>query len=162
GGSGNNFVNTVIDDQASGDLLTAVAASAPFTGSWKPMFNASSWDSALGLHEPVGLLSRYNGLSTKGDWKVLVSDQAQTDTGTLNSWSLIVTPKAYTVSPFVAPVLANIENEALDYTANQAATLITASLTVSDADSANLASGTVSITAGFVSGQDMLTMTPNP
>src|SRR6185436_11564254 len=105
GGSGNNFVNTVIDDQASGDLLTAVAASAPFTGSWKPMFNASSWDSALGLHDPVGLLSRYNGLSTKGDWKVLVSDQAQTDTGTLNGWSLIVTPRAFTVTPFVARVL---------------------------------------------------------
>src|SRR6185436_1682628 len=101
GGSGNNFVNTVIDDQASGDLLTAVAASAPFTGSWKPMFNASSWDGALGLHDPIGLLSRYNGLSTKGDWKVLVSDQFQTDTGTLNSWSLIVTPKAFTVTPFL-------------------------------------------------------------
>ncbi len=103
GGSGDNFINTIIDDQATADLLTAVAASAPFTASWKPMFNASSWDSALGLHDPVGLLSRYNGLSTKGDWKVLVSDQAQTDTGTLNAWSLIVTPKAYTVTPFVAP-----------------------------------------------------------
>jgi hypothetical protein len=50
--------------------------------------------------DPVGTLSRYNGLSAKGDWKILVSDQNSGSTGTLNSWSLIVTPKAYTVTSF--------------------------------------------------------------
>lgn len=96
GSSGDNFTNTVIDDQATGSLLTALTTSAPHTGSWKAIFN----DNWVGT-DPVGALSRYNGLSTQGDWKVLVSDQFATDTGTLNTWSLIITPKAYTVTPFV-------------------------------------------------------------
>ena len=37
-----------------------------------------------------------NGLSTQGDWKVHVDDRATPDTGTLNTWSIIVTPKAFT------------------------------------------------------------------
>jgi subtilisin-like proprotein convertase family protein len=102
-GPGDDFVNTVIDDQASGDLLLVTAASAPFTGSWKPIFNNASWGGFGFSTDPTGTLSRYNGLSTKGDWTVLVSDQAAADTGTLNAWSLIVTPKAYTVTPFSAP-----------------------------------------------------------
>jgi subtilisin-like proprotein convertase family protein len=102
GGPGDNLINTVIDDQASGDLLLVTAASAPFTGSWKPMFNNTSWDTFGYPHDSTGTLSRYNGLSTKGDWKILVSDQAAADTGTLNAWSLVVTPKAYTVASFVA------------------------------------------------------------
>jgi M6 family metalloprotease-like protein len=61
-----------------------------------------------------------------------------------------------------APVLANIEAGALGYAANQAATLITAAITASDVDNANFASGSVSITANFASGQDVLAMTPNP
>jgi len=101
GGPGNNFADTVIDDQASGDLLMVTAASAPFTGSWKPVFNNASWDGFGFPHDLTGTLGRYAGLSTKGDWKVLVSDQGDADTGTLNAWSLIVTPKAYTVTPFV-------------------------------------------------------------
>jgi hypothetical protein len=40
-------------------------------------------------------------------------------------------------------VLANIEGTALSYTENAAATAITAAITVSDADSANMASGSV-------------------
>ena len=61
-----------------------------------------------------------------------------------------------------APVLANIESGALSYTENQAATPITSTLTVSDADSANLVSGTASITSGFASGQDVLSMSASP
>jgi subtilisin-like proprotein convertase family protein len=102
GGGGRNFINTIIDDQAAGDLLSAPNSSQPFTGSWKPIFNVASWTSAgFPAVDPVGSLSRYNGLSTQGDWKLLVSDQGPSDTGKLNSWSLIVTPKAFTVIPFV-------------------------------------------------------------
>ena len=61
-----------------------------------------------------------------------------------------------------APVLASLEVSALPYTENQAATPLTATLTVSDVDSASLASATVSITSGFASGQDVLAMSPNP
>jgi subtilisin-like proprotein convertase family protein len=72
GGSGHNYTNTVFDDQAT----TAISkGTAPFTGSYKP-------DQAL---------SAFNGYSTKGNWSLYVYDGARYDTGTLNSWSMIVT-----------------------------------------------------------------------
>ncbi len=106
-GPGDNLIDTVIDDQATGDLLAATGAEAPFTGSWRPVFNLASWISAgFGAPDPVGNLSRLNGTSTQGEWKVLVSDQFSVDTGTLNSWSLIVTPRAFTTTPFAPAVSA--------------------------------------------------------
>ncbi|MEH1862336.1 MAG: cadherin-like domain-containing protein [Nostoc sp.] len=56
-----------------------------------------------------------------------------------------------------APV-ATATNSALVYTEN-ATTLIDSGITLSDVDSANLASATVSITNGFVSAQDTLAFT---
>jgi uncharacterized repeat protein (TIGR01451 family) len=102
GGDGNNFVNTVFDDEATADLMVSVPADAPFTGSWLPAFNSPSW-SAFGAPigpDPVGQLSRLDGLSTQGEWNVHVSDVFGADIGTLNAWSLIVTPKAFTCTPF--------------------------------------------------------------
>ena len=48
---------------------------------------------------------------------------------------------------------------ALTYTENGAATAVDGALTVTDSDSTNLVSATVSITSGFVSGQDVLAFT---
>ena len=63
GGGGDNFVNTVIDDAAGGDLLSAPASQAPFTGSWRPAFNSPSLGGAVGSPvDPIGQLSRLNGL----------------------------------------------------------------------------------------------------
>ncbi len=102
GGPGDNLINMVIDDQATLDMLSTSAASAPFTGSWLPVFNDPSWASAgFGPPDPVGNLSRFNGTSTKGTWTVEVSDQFNIDTGTLRAWSLIVTPRAFTAAPFI-------------------------------------------------------------
>lgn len=53
-----------------------------------------------------------------------------------------------------APVV--VAGGSLAYTENQAATAINATLTVTDIDSAMLASATVSIGTGFVSGEDVL------
>ncbi|MCK1658475.1 VCBS domain-containing protein [Bradyrhizobium sp. 151] len=59
-----------------------------------------------------------------------------------------------------APALATTST--LAYTENQAATAINTALTVTDADNPTLTSGTVSITANFVSGQDILAFTNVP
>jgi hypothetical protein len=111
GGSGDNFINTVIDGQATGDLLSAPNSSAPFTGSWKPAFNSPSWggisfDNVAA--DPIDQLSRFNGTSTAGVWSLLVADSYSGDAGTLDSWSLIIAPKAYTCTPYLSVVRARI------------------------------------------------------
>lgn len=109
--SGDNFINTVIDDTAAlpNDLLNTNAAAAPFTGDWLPAFNAPSW-TLIGLPsvDPVGQLSRVNGLSTLGTWDLRVADEVGGDIGTLNQWSLIVTPRAFTCTPFFPPTAAHV------------------------------------------------------
>ncbi len=57
-----------------------------------------------------------------------------------------------------APALANIETSVLPYAPDAAPTVITTTLTVSDADNANLTGATVVISAGFQAG-DVLSFT---
>lgn len=59
-----------------------------------------------------------------------------------------------------APVV--VAGGSLAYTENQAATAINATLTVTDIDSAMLTGATVSISAGFVSGEDVLGFVDQP
>ncbi len=69
GGSGDNFTNTVFDDEAA----TSIAdGTPPFTGSF----------------QPVGDLSTLDGLSSIGDWTLSILDTANGDGGTLQDWSL--------------------------------------------------------------------------
>jgi subtilisin-like proprotein convertase family protein len=103
GGDGDNITNMVIDNQAVGDMLLATNAQAPYTGSWLPIANSPTWPVfGFGPQEPVGELNKLNGASTLGTWRVLASDQDSTPaaTGTLNGWSLIVTPRAFACQPF--------------------------------------------------------------
>ncbi|HSS49189.1 MAG TPA: M36 family metallopeptidase, partial [Thermoanaerobaculia bacterium] len=108
-GDGDNFTNTVIDEASSNDLNLADSTQAPYTDSWAPAFNSGIW-SLFGVPnlgpDPIGqLASRLDGQSTQGTWKVHATDEATIDTGTLNSWSLIVTPETFActaVTPTVA------------------------------------------------------------
>jgi uncharacterized repeat protein (TIGR01451 family) len=100
-GDGDNFINTTIDDHASGDLNMTTPPQAPFTGSWLPAFNSPIWSLfAIPNVAPdlVGQLGRLNGTSTQGVWRVRLSDHASLDTGKLNTWSLIVTPTNFVCS----------------------------------------------------------------
>ena len=58
-----------------------------------------------------------------------------------------------------APVLAGIEGAALAYTENGAPLAISATLTASDVDNANLAGATIQITGNCAAGQDVLAFT---
>lgn len=71
--SGANFTNTVFDDQA-GTAITA--ATPPFTGTFRPEQS----------------LAAFRGQDTLGDWVLEITDNFTGDVGTLNSWSLEVTP----------------------------------------------------------------------
>lgn len=69
GGTGDNFTNTVFDDEASQKVT---AGSAPFTGSFKP-------ETAL---------SQFDGKLAKGTWQLVIEDVSRNDAGKLNYWSL--------------------------------------------------------------------------
>jgi subtilisin family serine protease/subtilisin-like proprotein convertase family protein len=70
GGSGDNFADTTLDDEAT----TAIRKGrAPFSGSYKP----------------EQALAAFDGKNTRGTWTLYVYDGAARDTGTLNSWSLV-------------------------------------------------------------------------
>ncbi len=103
GGSGDNITNMVADDDqpssAATDMVEAAPTDAPYTKSWLPVFNAP-WTTLAGFPspDPVGNLSRFDGTSTKGTWSVAASDQFQVDTGTLNAWSMLVTPVHFVCS----------------------------------------------------------------
>ena len=69
GGSGDDLVGTVLDDEAP----TAITAgSAPFTGSF----------------QPEGSLAAFDGQPIAGSWTLTITDDAGGDDGVLNDWSL--------------------------------------------------------------------------
>jgi VCBS repeat-containing protein len=57
------------------------------------------------------------------------------------------------------PVLANIESSAIPYSAGTPPVEVTGALTASDPDDTTLAGATVTISSGFVSGEDVLSFT---
>ena len=106
--AGSDYTDMTIDDEApaTGDMFAADDAEAPYTGTWLPIYNAPSL-SVFGVPnapDPAGTLSRYDGTSSKGTWTTLAADHATPDAGTLNEWSLVVTPVHFDVTPFAAAV----------------------------------------------------------
>ena len=71
GRSGHDFIDTVLDDSASQSITDAVA---PFTG----------------VYRPTGDLSALEGENVNGSWSLEIYDLKKRQTGTLNSWSIIV------------------------------------------------------------------------
>src|SRR5262249_30866742 len=69
GGSGDNLTNTRFDDEAGTSIASGAA---PFNGTYRP----------------DGLLSAFDGQSTKGTWTLRVTDNASLDTGRLLGWSI--------------------------------------------------------------------------
>ncbi len=72
GGNGDNFTNTVLDDEAANPITSGTA---PFNGSFRPMES----------------LSVFDGKSPNGTWQLRITDSASGDTGTLQNWTLIMT-----------------------------------------------------------------------
>ena len=70
GGSGDNYTSTIFDDDGADGAIGGGAA--PFTGSFVP-------------EQP---LSTFNNEASLGVWTLTVSDSANLDPGTLDSWSL--------------------------------------------------------------------------
>ncbi|HMQ77968.1 MAG TPA: T9SS type A sorting domain-containing protein [Ignavibacteria bacterium] len=69
GGSGDNFIGTVLDDSAANTIGSGIS---PFTGSFKPS----------------RVLSAFNNSNINGSWILKIYDRAAGNTGTLKAWSL--------------------------------------------------------------------------
>jgi subtilisin-like proprotein convertase family protein len=75
GSLGDNFTDTVFDDQAATPISNITSGEAPFTGSFRP-------------EQPLAAL---NGQDPNGTWSLWVVDSVGADVGTLFSWSLDIT-----------------------------------------------------------------------
>jgi len=71
GGSGNNFINTKLDDEASTSIT---AGSAPFNGTYRP----------------EGSLSAFDGTSSNGTWTLMLTDDKKGQKGSLTQWSITI------------------------------------------------------------------------
>lgn len=69
GGEGDNYTNTLFDDQADQSINVGIP---PFTGSFRPEFP----------------LSVFNGKPASGSWQIRINDGGFGNSGTLNSWCL--------------------------------------------------------------------------
>jgi subtilisin-like proprotein convertase family protein len=72
GGSGDNFIGTILNDSAATPIASGVA---PFTGSFRPS----------------NPLTPFNGAFTSGYWRLVVTDTAGGDSGLLKAWCLVIT-----------------------------------------------------------------------
>ena len=84
GGVGDNFTNTILDDEAD---VSIGNASAPFTGRYRP--------------EGTGGLAVLDGEPSYGDWRLEIRDSfPPAEPGTLDSWDLQL---CYAVTPTETP-----------------------------------------------------------
>jgi subtilisin-like proprotein convertase family protein len=88
GGAGDNFNNTIFDQQAA----TAITSgAAPFAGSFRPEGGVATpvRTGVLTGLTPLTNLDSVNGTNSAGTWTLRIDDDSSGDVGTLNSWSLI-------------------------------------------------------------------------
>ena len=74
GGGGDNFTNTLFDDNAASSIESITSGDAPFTGSYRPQ----------------GLLADFNGEDANGTWSLSIVDGGVADTGSLTEWTLYI------------------------------------------------------------------------
>lgn len=86
GSSGNNFCNTIFDDDGNFPSIQAIAADgtgAPYTGTYRPA-------------QPLSLMDGQNG---DGMWVLNLSDRSAGDVGILRRYALVITPQNSICSP---------------------------------------------------------------
>ena len=83
GGLGQNFTNTVLDDEASSSITTA---NAPFTGTYKAQ----------------SVLSAFDNMDATGLWELKVKDNDLLSTGQLNAWSFTIAGAAQELNTLVS------------------------------------------------------------
>jgi subtilisin-like proprotein convertase family protein len=81
---GDDFVNTVFDDEAATDIA---AGAAPYTGRFRPQDDQ---------------LSRFDGKQQQGIWTLRVRDLYDDAVGTLGGWGTATSPATCSIAPLTA------------------------------------------------------------
>jgi uncharacterized repeat protein (TIGR01451 family)/MYXO-CTERM domain-containing protein len=90
-GSGNNFCQTLLDDQSAGASIQSVTSGmAPFSGSFTP-------------NAPLAI---FNGENADGTWLLRAQDFFSQDNGNIRAWSLILTPAVCDAPPQLSHLTA--------------------------------------------------------
>ncbi|HKP12531.1 MAG TPA: HYR domain-containing protein [Blastocatellia bacterium] len=88
GSSGNNFCQTLLDDDGAFPSIQTIASTgAPPSG---PPYT--------GTFTPANALSAFDGQDPNGNWVLNVSDNAAGDTGNVRKFSLVITPRTCATS----------------------------------------------------------------
>ena len=135
---------TVLEDATAG-VVSVLANDTDIDGGPKTISSATQpTNGTVVLAGPVGA---HTGLTYKPNAGYCNSEGGSPDTFTytLNGGSTATVSITVTCTPNAAPVIAAIEGGALAYTEDAAATPITASTTVTDADSTDFATGTLTV-----------------
>ena len=134
GGSGDGYLGTTFDDEASTPITSG---SSPFSGSF----------------QPEDSLSTFDGLSAAGTWTLRVADTWSWDTGTLESWTLTLTHPS-------EPCLSadgTVEMGAVTYGCTDSVTV-----TVMDQDLVGVGSHTVEVSSATEPSPEVVTIAEDP
>ena len=172
-----------VTDPDSGALLgIAVTAADATNGSWWYSINSGTNWSGLGTVSDASARLLTADANTRlyfqpnADWNGTIThaitfrawDQTSGSNGALGDTTVNGGNAAFSTATGTASLVINAVNDApvvtttgtaLAYTENQAATAIDGALTVSDVDSANLTGATVTISANYANGEDVLAFT---
>jgi subtilisin-like proprotein convertase family protein len=92
GGSGDNYVNTILTTSATNIIGSGGNNTAPFTGTYRPEGTISTPPASNTFSLPTTAI---NGCPIDGIWTLKVFDAVSGDNGTLNNWSLSITESFY-------------------------------------------------------------------
>lgn len=143
GGEGNNFADTVFDDEAD---LAITQGSPPFTGRFRPEQS----------------LAQLDGQNARGVWELWVEDYGWFDQGQINSWSLTIQPGDGVINPINRPP------EAIDdYGQTNEDTAVTISVLANDRDRNGDPLTVTSVSDAFsgravLNADNTVTFTPDP
>jgi hypothetical protein len=143
----------ITGNYVNGEDVLAFSNTATITGSFDPSTGKLTLNGSDSVANYQAALASVTYVNTSENPSGLARTVTFiTNDGALNSVAATDTINVTPVND--APVAA--AGHTLNYTENQAATAIDPAFTVSDVDSANLASATVQITGNYVNGQDVL------
>jgi serine protease len=153
GGPGEGFIDTIFDDEAD----TAISdGQSPFTGHFRP-------DDPLGADEGMWV---FDGENAAGTWQISIFNFSFGDEGTLNAWSLAISPigGASGQDPNTPPVAGD---DNLQTDADLPLTVSTDVLLANDFDADGDPLSVVAVNNAFGGSVDLnddgtLTFTPEP